>query len=445
MSSSGGGINSYIGRFSATVAAAAAIAAAALALPAVTGNGSGDLPSGVSLVEVDGGADYFAQWSSSFPSDASFFPIGVFNEFTISSKAADYQDMGINTFVGLFNGPLDGSPDDIQVADTLGMYTIISPAPAYIDNSTFKSTWGSTAAAWVYQDEAENNSCAFIGESWLEAFCTPGSGKPATSSFAAMTNQVHTHDANRPVYNGFTNGFVFDWFLNGSAAQLASGSDIIGYDVYPMVDRRSTFGGELTTGRPWGTYETVALAREHAGNAKPVWPDIETSEVDTFNSSCYRPTGADVQALVMNAIVAGARGITYFNSNFASNCSSPTMNNGVLRHASFSDIRTAVTEINGVITNLAPVLNSDFADGYVSVTGGSANVMAKWAPSEDAFYVFAVSHSTSSQTVTFSVAGTPNVTATVLNESRSRTVTSGTFTDTVSGQNAFHIYKIPNG
>jgi hypothetical protein len=407
------------------------------------GGGGGTLPAGVTLTQIDGGPTYFAAFPHSFPDNPAFFPIGVFNEFNISSKAAAYQNLGINTFVGLYNGPLDGSPADVQVASNLGMYAIFSADLPYVSGG-----WANTyaaAAGWVFQDEAEGATCDRVYVDYVQAACVDDGNKVDTASFEAMRAAVRGHDSTRPVYNGFTNGFAFDWFLNGTAADLAEFSDIVGYDVYPLVDRRSTYGGQLSIGKPWGTFETVALARQSAAHARPIWPDIETSEVDTFNTTCYRPSGSDVQTLVWNAICAGARGITYFNSNFASNCTSPTMGNGVLLNAAFSDIAAAVQTVNGQIAALAPVINSSFAVGYVTTDAPTKlNVMAKYHASEDAFYVWATPKVNAPGTVTFTLAGSPTTTATVMHEGRTRTVTAGTFTDTFPTANSVHIYKIPN-
>jgi hypothetical protein len=396
------------------------------------------LPAGVTLQDIDGGQAYYEQWANSFPSaqeDPTFFPIAIFNNYDIASKAVPYKNMGINTFVGLYNGGLSGSPPELTVAKNNGMYALIGPEAS----ANTISSYGSTAAGYIYQDEAENNTCSKIDVSWLQAYCTNSNGKVSTASFISMTNQMHIFDSTRPVYNGFTNGFVFDWFLSGNAAQLAQGSDIIGYDVYPLVDRRSTFGGQMTTGKVWGTYETVKLSRGYAGNAKPIWPDIETSQVDTFNNTCYRPSGADVKALVWNGIIAGARGITYFNANFASNCASPTMGTDVLLNASFSDIRTAVTEVNARVKAHAPEINAKFANGYETHTG-NVNTMVKYYNNQ--FYIFASPKASGSQSITFTLAGAPSGTVTVLDENRTIPLTGGAFTDTFANDNTIHIYKV---
>jgi hypothetical protein len=63
------------------------------------------------------------------------------------------------------------------------------------------------------------------------------------------------------------------------------------------------------------------------------------------------------------------------------------------------------------------------------------------------FYIFAGSGKpgtppAANQSVTFTIAGAPNTTVTVVNENRTLTVTGGHFTDTFADANAVHIYKV---
>jgi len=52
-----------------------------------------------------GGPQYYAQWPHGFPTDPAFFPIGVWMQNPLN--AARYQAVGINHYVGLWQGPTD--------------------------------------------------------------------------------------------------------------------------------------------------------------------------------------------------------------------------------------------------------------------------------------------------------------------------------------------------
>jgi len=50
-----------------------------------------------------GGPAYFAKWTKGPPNDPKFFPIGVWLQSPPNAKR--YKDVGINVFVGLYQGP----------------------------------------------------------------------------------------------------------------------------------------------------------------------------------------------------------------------------------------------------------------------------------------------------------------------------------------------------
>lgn len=427
------------------------------------------LPAGVTLTDIDGGQNYFSQWSNGFPSaaaDPSFFPIGVFNTFGLnglvegSQRGSSYKSMGINTFVGLHNGAFegDGGKMDIQVAKEQGMYAIIEPEPEsqIFNNSSFESSYGKTVTSYVYQDEVEGNTCSsgLMHVPWLAPWCKQEGDKVTVESLVAMSNQVRSRDKTRPIYQTYTTTFLGGWLAGGNGDwdtkynKLVEASDIVAYDKYPLVDRRQNIGelpgsanGSYSFGKTWASHELVKRARDLISNRRPVWPYIETSQVDNFNETCYRPSGVDVQSLVWNAIIAGARGIAYFNNNFAT-CPNGNVGGGdVLLKATYQDIRAAVTTVNGQVKGLAPVINSEFANGYETHTG-KINTMTKYHKASGKFYIFAAPKADGQQSVTFTLAGAPSGTVTVVNEDRTIPLSGGKFTDTFANATTTHIYKI---
>ena len=99
-----------------------------------------------------------------------------------------------------------------------------------------------------------------------------------------------------------------------------------------------------------------------------------------------------------------------------------------------------VTEVTSQITELAPVLNGPFAEGYVTAKG-PVEVMAKLG-SDGAWYVFAGASTLGGAggDVTFRVAA--GSTVEVLYENRTLAVTDGRFADTFADGNAVHIYRV---
>ena len=55
----------------------------------------------VILRQVDGGPNYYSQYSKSLPSDPSYFPIGVWFESVVDSNAELDKSAGLNLYVAL--------------------------------------------------------------------------------------------------------------------------------------------------------------------------------------------------------------------------------------------------------------------------------------------------------------------------------------------------------
>jgi hypothetical protein len=168
---------------------------------------------------------------------------------------------------------------------------------------------------------------------------------------------------------------------------------------------------------------------------KSMWAFVEVGNPWTVSVPYITP--AQLQAAIWHSIIAEARGIIYFNHSFAGAC----ITQHALRESCYAAIRATVQTTNQQITQLAPVLNSSFADGYVTVSSG-VRVMAKLGP-DGAWYVFAGSRQPGSQTATFTIAA--GSTVEVLYEGRTLPVTSGQFTDSFADGNAIHIYRITGG
>ena len=132
--------------------------------------------------------------------------------------------------------------------------------------------------------------------------------------------------------------------------------------------------------------------------------------------------------------IAGARGIVYFTHSFRGPCGG---DHNVLR-TNCEGTRPAVLALNQQIKSLAPVLNSQFADGYAAGPS-SVRVMSKRTGSGE-FYVFAASAQRAGQQVAISVKS--GTTATVVGESRTVPIVNGNISDSFADNNAVHIYKI---
>jgi hypothetical protein len=197
-----------------------------------------------------------------------------------------------------------------------------------------------------------------------------------------------------------------------------------------------------------------AIQKSNGLGSKPIAADIETG-CPFSNGNCVTP--AQFTAAAWHVLIAGGRGIIWFQHNFSGPCvdfntfydgsnpSSSMYNCQITPGETLANLVQAVTAVNAEINGLSPVLLSPFAKGYVTAAG-TVSVMAKYYNST--FYVFAGSGQPgtpppANQSVTFTLAGSPSGTATVVNENRTIAVVNGKFTDTFANANSVHIYQIP--
>ena len=161
------------------------------------------------------------------------------------------------------------------------------------------------------------------------------------------------------------------------------------------------------------------------GVSAPIWFDVEApAPFPAPKWSGVVASPALIAAETWDGLIAGARGFSYFDYDFCTpGCGYGTANGQGLTGSSrggtytFAQLQSQVTETDGLVHLLAPILNSPFANRYISSTvtgsGNRMGTMTKWesASSSDArcgesrtgcFYVFsAPKFNRSAQTGTY--------------------------------------------
>ena len=391
---------------------------------------------GVTLRPIDGGPDYFARWSNSFSTAPTFYPVGVWGETFIDDSSSrtlidNYATMGINYFPGDW-----GLPAGIgSYMNSKGMYSNAgggsNPAKG-AQTTTDEPDWRGCASN---SGGGAGDAPAAIGQcSTMNSATGAANTGPVNPTFMQKwATHLRGQDPTRPVWTNFTKVEKAGtdaqdyWVDDADARAYIASADVISYDWYVLTD-----AGHYTPtswGYVWKQGDAVRNTRRLADYAKPVSAFIETSYVTDY--ATYRPTAADVNAEVWNAIIGGARGITYFNHDFK------VGSGRVLFDSRYADIGAQVTRTNALIKSLAPVLNAPYADGYATAPT-TLNTMVK--AYNGSYYIFATSRQTTSLTTTLNVRS--GTTVEVIGENRTLPITGGTITDTFANQNAVHIYKI---
>src|SRR5262249_34524568 len=173
-------------------------------------------------------------------------------------------------------------------------------------------------------------------------------------------------------YNNYGKGVMF-WETDSQAERLVNDfQHVVSADVYWFtvhnVSGRSEGGKLLNGGNPLTPAQTRRAAnygytidrmRALAKNHRPIWSFVEVgwpfTETEAQGARSIEP--AEVRAAVWHSIIAGARGILYFNHSFGG----PHPSYHCLRQPPYAAVRAAVKSTNHLITQLAPVLNAPFA------------------------------------------------------------------------------------
>jgi hypothetical protein len=384
----------------------------------------------VALRQVDGGPGYYGQFPNALPTDASYFPIGVWGSYNHTQANRDLDAAaGINLYVWAADA---GFIDDIR-AD--GRFRVV------YDNGMNHSVVGSETAGWLLDDELDM--------------------REGPSACPARIDRVKASLPNdgRFRYANYGKGVIFpgwNWTLtDDEAACFVNAQDITSNDIYWMSDRNtcaSFEGGSLfALGRTLTTAECHrasnygavvdrmrALDVRNGSSRQPIWNFVEARGVDpSVGGRMVAP--AEIRAGVWHSIIAGARGILYFQHSFDGPCQG---DHHVIR-TNCQGTRPIVVSTNSQIKSLAPVLNAPFADGLVESSPG-VRTMAKWQGGK--LWVFAGRRENGGSTQnTISMPCVGNGTATVDGEARMVPVENGQLTDTFADGNAVHIYRIDGG
>jgi hypothetical protein len=380
---------------------------------------SGDL----ALEPVDGGLDYYGRFAHSLPTETSYFPVGAWLRPAHDPKHfGHYADFGMNLFVAVEN-PETANEGLIRAN---GMRAIVqSDERARFDDVAAETT------GWLLFDEVD---MAF----------GPDAGYSEVERILAELPQD-----GRLRYNNYGKG-VLEWHSDAEAARFVNGRDgsngyqqVISTDYYWFTDPNardnprygfgSSYGDDVRRIRTLDALDGVRQAVWHF--VELGWPWTESAE-----QGGRRILPAEIRSAVWHSLIAGARGIIYFDHNFG-----PETPDSTILAEGYEDNRVAATEVNTQIKTLAPVLNAPFVTAGHSATDtmeGTVRYMVKWTNGK--LWLFAGADR-GGGSATFSVPCVENANAVVLGEDRSLPVTGGSFTDSFADKNAIHIYRLDGG
>jgi len=369
------------------------------------------------LCQAQEAASPYGAWTHGPPTDSRFFPIAVWLQDV--RNAPKYKEAGINTYVALWRGPTQEQFDALK---GLGMKLVCHQNEfglAHKDDATI--------IAWMHGDEPDNAQPKKGG----------GYGPPiATEKIVADYKKLRDADPSRPVLLNLGQGVAWDHYVGRGVrtnhpedyAEYMKGSDIVSFDIYPVVHDNPEVAGKLS--KP---AEGVERLRQWSEGKKIVWNCIEASRIDNEKT---KASAAQIRSEVWLSLIHGSSGLIYFVHQFKPKFSEASL-------LQDPDLLAGVTAINKEVLSLAPALNSPtIADGATVTTSGPdapVDVMVK--RQGGATYIFAAASRERGTKASFAVKG-PKGSVEVLDEQRTIPVKAGAFEDEFKPYEV-HLYRIP--
>jgi hypothetical protein len=420
----------------------------------------------MSLSQVDGGSQYYGKFSNGLPTSKSYFPVGVwFESVTSEEDVARDREVGLNLYV------VATANSSLPLISSSGM-KVIAQQSEWLGRETEPGK--AAMAGWELADE-------------IDMLGSPEAG------YATLSEILGTLPADgRLRFNNYGKGITF-WLDDAQAARYVNEfQDVLSADNYWFTDENmcaGTEGGALIAGgadlsppqchRAANYGATVRRVRRLVTppGSKPVWGFVELGHPYT-EANWPTITPPQIRAAVWQSLIAGARGIIYFNHSFTGpDETQHILRDGLESGSAYAPVSAMVRATNERIKDLSPVLNSPTVRSGWS-QGPGTTAMVKWAKGKGGakkrckgrgktcgkpkagesaergcspkrrrcgkqghLYVFAGSAG-SSVRGKFSLPCVGDTKAAVVGEKRSIRVRGGSFRDRFANGNAIHIYRI---
>ena len=348
----------------------------------------------------------YAAWSMGPSSDPAEFPIGVWLQDPRHAEA--YRELGINTFVGLWQGPTQEQFDALKQA---GMRLVCAQNAFALSKKD-----DPTIVAWMQVDEPDNR------EKGQEGKPRP---RRTPEQVQRFYQRLKERDPTRPVWLNLGQGVANDAFKGRAAKpadypEYARGCDILSFDIYPVANLKRDDGGAFLWLIAKGLRRMAAWAQE-GGKERPLWNVVECTSI---HDPSRKATPDQVRSEVWMSLIHGSRGIVWFVHQFQ-----PKLRTAALLDD--SEMMAAVKAINAEVLRWAPVLYADELAG-VDVASAETGPVSFTARRHEGYdYVLAIGMRQAATRATFSLpsasAGLAEVE--VVGEDRRLPVVDGRFED----------------
>lgn len=352
-------------------------------------------------------------YANGFPAEAAFFPIGVWMQSP--SRAAQYRALGINTFVGLWEGPTE---QQLALLARQSMFAVTEQNDVGLNSAN-----RGVIKAWMDIDEPDNAQPGLFGLHWT---CLPA------ADVVRRTQEMKRRDATRPVVVNFGQGVANEFWrgrgrCNGDQdyySRAITDADIMSFDIYPVGSTTPQVKDKLEY-----VAHGISNLVKRAAPGQAVWIVLETAALDPD----HRPTPAQIRTETWMALIHGATGIMYFVHELK-----PAFREDAIFR--YPEVVTGVRQTNELIRSLAPVLNSPTVSGAVTIRS-QTDIATMMKVHDATTYLFTVAMQNVPSTARITFSDKRNGSAEVIGEDRSVTITQGVLEDQFDGYGV-HLYRI---
>jgi hypothetical protein len=351
------------------------------------------------------------------------------------NNAVNYKNVGVNTFVGLWEFPTDSaqyagwSVKAMQTLKDNGLRALAGRDPSWVKAHP---EFSGTLLGYALGDEPDMNK-------------VNGDARDQPDNWKAAGDAIAAADPAHERYANFGKGLCLDPWVgyHGDEAvdfpKYVEPETIVSCDYYAVTDPYEA----LNQHGVWGYGRGVEGMKRWAAG-RPVWGFVEASapfrEGKQSNNIAGRMPPSLIDPSVWMMVIHGADGVEYFCHDFLSGF----VEDGCLNDPGMPD---AMRATNAMVQKYAGVLQAPDAAGTTATSSGSVPVTTLTKRVGTSTYVFAIGDGNSGapngQAVssTISVAGAGEGTVEVLDENRTLTLAGGKFTDNFDPYQ-HHIYRI---
>ena len=425
------------------------------------------LPPGVTLRPIDGGPSYYADNGFTYAHNAgwdnpSFFPIASDYCFYQFNSTATFFDLGLN-----FTHRVTADTD-LSLLRNAGIWGVIA-------ENSYTGTPGTETIGWHVEEpsswtgvtsQVPTGTSSITGRLLQCAFTWDQFAYAATGWSPAPPDGTTMPDVMKSPISTSAGNVTLN--IPGADIYWCAGSGVTSYDyaqyyggiIYNLG--RNMTAAECARGCRYG--DMVDFMRAWVpDHPAPAAPYIETEDGLLTGTVVREITPPEFNWAAWSTIIHGARWLLYFGttSDFGSS-STFGFSTSTLPGQSVS-MYSQAQATNGLVTQLAPVINSPTALGYFTVTpppvvisavaeDSGIDATAKYYTGggalADGFYIFATTRESGTAAniaATFTTMDRYTGAVTVVGESRTVQAANGVFSDTFALGSTVHIYQIPYG